>query len=282
MDFVSIDVETANSDMASICQIGLVKYESGILSDEWMTYIDPRDYFDVFNVSIHGIDKSIVKGAPSFLEISDSLLSFIENYVVVSHTCFDRVALGQAAKRYNLNIPDLTWLDSSRVARRTWKECAKKGYGLKKVCKTIGYEFKHHDALEDAKAAARILLAASEIMGFDINGWLKRVQQPIDPTVSNTIYEANPEGPFFGEVLVFTGALEAPRREASSLAARLGYQVAPGVTGKTTILVVGDNDIKKLAGHKKSSKHRKAEDLIRKGVPIKIVQESDFMKLADI
>jgi len=34
MDFIAIDVETANADMASICQIGLAKYESGILSDE--------------------------------------------------------------------------------------------------------------------------------------------------------------------------------------------------------------------------------------------------------
>ncbi len=34
MNFVAIDVETANADMASICQIGLVKFENGILSDE--------------------------------------------------------------------------------------------------------------------------------------------------------------------------------------------------------------------------------------------------------
>ena len=40
MQFVAIDMETANADMASICQIGLVKCENGILSHEWKTYVD--------------------------------------------------------------------------------------------------------------------------------------------------------------------------------------------------------------------------------------------------
>jgi len=61
MNFVAIDVETANADMASICQIGLAKVENGTLSEEWKTYVDPEDYFDGINVAIHGIDESVVK-----------------------------------------------------------------------------------------------------------------------------------------------------------------------------------------------------------------------------
>ena len=53
MEFVAIDVETANADMASICQIGLVRYENGVLSKEWRSYVDPEDYFEGINVSIH-------------------------------------------------------------------------------------------------------------------------------------------------------------------------------------------------------------------------------------
>ena len=34
MNFVAIDVETANASMASICQIGLAEYENGVLSEE--------------------------------------------------------------------------------------------------------------------------------------------------------------------------------------------------------------------------------------------------------
>ncbi|GAJ04330.1 unnamed protein product, partial [marine sediment metagenome] len=83
----------------------------------------------------------------------------------------------------------------------------------------------------------------------------------------------------FGEVLVFTGALEIPRHEAADMATSIGCQVASGVTKKTTILVVGDQDARKLAGHDKSSKYRKAEDLISKGFLIRILRESDFKEL---
>ena len=283
MNFVAIDVETANADMASICQIGLVKFEDGVLSDEWKTYVDPEDYFDGINMSIHGISESVVKGAPTFPELADTLNSYLEGTVVVCHTHFDRVAMYQAAQRYSVSAPECTWLDSARVARRAWKECAWSGYGLSNVCKILGYDFKHHDALEDAKAAAHILLAAINEGGLDIDGWLKRVRQPIDLTVKRSHSaikrEGNPEGALYGEVLVFTGAIGIPRQEAADLAAAIGCQVASGVTKKTTMLVVGDQDIKRLAGHEKSSKHRKAEELMEKGIPIRILKASDFKEV---
>ena len=284
MNFVAIDVETANADMASICQIGIAKYADGMLVEEWKSYVDPEDYFDGINVSIHGIDESVVKGAPTFSALINKLSSFLENTVVVCHTHFDRVAMHQAAERYDVHLPVITWLDSARVARRAWKEVAWKGYGLHNVCNILGYEFKHHDALEDAKAAAHILLAATNERGLDIEGWLNRVKQPIDPTAGSSASairrDGNPEGSLYGEVLVFTGALEIPRRQAADLAAAIGCQVASSVTKNITLLVVGDQDIKKLAGHKKSSKHRKAEELIEKGIQVRILKESDFKELA--
>ena len=78
---------------------------------------------------------------------------------------------------------------------------------------------------------------------------------------------------------MFTGALEIPRREAADLAASIGCTVASGVTKKTTLLIVGDQDVTKLAGKDKSSKHLKAEQLISKGQPIRIIRESDFKQL---
>jgi DNA polymerase-3 subunit epsilon len=283
MNFTAIDVETANPNMSSICQIGLVKYENSVLSDEWKSYVDPESYFNGINVSIHGIDESIVKGAPKFSELAETLHSYLEGTVVVCHTHFDRVALYRAATRYGITPPASTWLDSARIARRAWKECAYSGYGLHNVCEMLGYDFNHHDALEDAKAAAYIVLAAVNETGLDIDGWLKRVPQPIDlSTVSSsapTKREGNTEGALYGEVLVFTGALVIPRREAADLAASIGCQVASGVTKQTTMLVVGDQDITKLAGHEESSKQRKAKDLIEKGTPIRILTESDYIEL---
>lgn len=284
MSFVAIDVETANADMASICQIGLARYEDGVLKDEWKTYVDPEDYFDPINISIHGIDESTVRGSPNFQSLSNLLSSYLTDSVVVCHTHFDRVAIHQATRRHGIMTPTCTWLDSARVARRAWTQFAWKGYGLHNVCSMLGYEFKHHDALEDAKAAGHILISAFKETELDIDGWLKRISQPIDLTSGSSSSaikrDGNPEGPFFGEVLVFTGSLEIPRNEAADLAASIGCQVAQAVTKKTTILVVvGDQDIKKLGGHAMSLKHRKAEELIVKGALIRILQESDFKAL---
>ena len=79
--------------------------------------------------------------------------------------------------------------------------------------------------------------------------------------------------------MAFTGALSLHRHEAADYAATMGCEVAPSVNKTTTILVVGDQDIRKLAGYEKSTKHRKAEDLITEGQPIRIIKESDFIKL---
>ena len=281
MDFVAIDVETANADLASICQIGVASVQLGKVVDQWSTLIDPEDFFDPINIEIHGIDESRVNGAPTFADVYPVLQSRTDNAVIVSHTSFDRVALAGAFERYGLPAGAQVWLDSARVARRAWPEkYAARGYGLANVAADLGISFKHHDAGEDARAAAEIVLRACEVTAMDIETWIARVQRPIFPESAAPIRrEGNPEGVLYGENLVFTGALEIPRREAADLAAAAGCNVESGVTKKTTLLVVGDQDVTKLAGHSKSSKHRKAETLIEKGQPIRILRETDFKNL---
>ncbi len=282
MRFVAIDVETANADMASICSIGVAAFENGAIATEWYSLIDPDDFFDPVNISIHGISEGDVQGAPTFSDAASEIDRFLGGQVVVTHTHFDRVAMHQAAGRRSITAPSCTWLDSARVARRVWSECARSGYGLANVCKMIGYTFEHHNALEDAKAAGHVMLAAMQESGLDLDAMQRRVLQPIDPSstsAASITRDGNPDGPFAGEVIVFAGALEIPRREAADLAASAGCTVANSVTKKTTMLVVGDMDVTKLAGHDKSSKHRKAEDLVSAGQPLRIIRETDFKEL---
>lgn len=151
------------------------------------------------------------------------------------------------------------------------------------VCNELGIEFVAHDAVEDARAAGEVLLRAIKATGIGLDAWLARVRQPIDPSLREPIaFKGNPDGVLAGEVIAFTGALAMPRREAAALAAKAGCDVVPGVKKTTTLLVVGDQDIQKLAGHEKSSKHRKAEEMIAKGYSIRILRESDFLRLIDI
>ena len=283
VDFVAIDVETANADMASICQIGIAIFENGILAGEWKSYVDPQDHFDGINVSIHGINQEIVAGSPTFGVLANAVLGKLSGRVVVTHTAFDRFAIYQAGTRFNVSIPPCKWLDSACVARRAWTEFSRSGFGLANVCSAIGYTFNHHDALEDAKAAGNIILAAIARTGLNLDAWLTRVRQPIDQNHPQRIVrDGNSDGELYGEVLVFTGALTIPRRDAADVAASIGCEVDASVTKRTTILVVGDQDVQKLAGHEKSSKHRRAEELIRIGQSIRILRETDFRELVKL
>lgn len=277
MRFVALDVETANPDMSSICQIGIVHFEDGKIVDSWSTLVDPDDYFDGMNVSIHGIDEDDVEGAPDFSEAAIEIFKRISGQVVAIHTPFDRNAISRAATKHGVEVPMCYWLNTASVARRAWPEVAQKGYGLAALSEKFGFKFEHHNAVEDARAAGLVLIKAIEEANLDLDAWLDRVKLPINPDINPSIARSgNPEGQLFGEIVVFTGALAIPRREAAEMAAKAGCEVADGVTKHTTLLIVGDQDIRLLNGHEKSSKHRKVEDLIAKGKSIRILTESDF------
>jgi len=163
------------------------------------------------------------------------------------------------------------------VVRRAWPQFASKGYGLANITNALGIVFKHHKAREDARAAGEVVLRAITDTGRSLDDWLIHVERPIlDQPI---VRQGNPDGSLFGEVVVFTGALSIPRREASKMVSDAGCTVAENVNKATTLLVVGDQDIRRLAGHEKSSKHRKTEELVIKGQPIRILGESDFTRL---
>ena len=245
--------------------------------------IDPEDDFDPINVGIHGISAVHVVGSPTFSEIAPELHRRISGVVCVSHTHFDRLSIGRALAKYGLREFDTAWLDSARVVRRVWPQFASSGYGLRNVCDSLGYKFEHHDALEDAKAAGHVILAAIDETGLDVDAWLRRLHYPVgsanDGTGSAITRVGDPGGAFSGEVMVFTGSLEMPRRAAADMASKIGCRVCSTVTKKTTMLVVGDMDVTRLAGHAKSSKHRRAEQLVSEGAPIRILRETDFKEL---
>ena len=283
MDFVVIDLETANADLSSICQVGIASFEGGNMVDAWESFVNQQDYFSPINISIHGIDEFRVKDAPTWSEVFPQVVSRLEEKIVVSHTPFDRLALARACDRSDLAEFGCTWLDSARVVRRAWPQFSRSGYGLSNVAACFGIDYKAHDALEDARCAGLLLLRAVAETGLSPEQWLTRVTQPIhQPSEGHQQGNkrgGNPDGELFGEVLVFTGALTIPRGEAAGLAAAAGCRVDDGVTKHTTMLVVGDQDLRRLAGHDKSSKLRKAEQLIGEGQQIRIIGESDFKRI---
>jgi DNA polymerase-3 subunit epsilon len=231
MDFVVVDVETANADSSSICQVGIASFRDGALADAWVSLVNPEDEFSAIHVSIHGIDEEQVQGAPNWASVYPHVVSRLRDRIVVSHMPFDRNAVTHACDRAGVDVCACTWLDSAQVVRRAWPQFSKSGYGLTKLAKHFGFDYRAHDALEDARWAGELMLRAIAETGLSPEQWLVRVQHPVDPNATHGhSREGSPEGELCDEVLVFTGALSIPRQEAADAAAAAGCRVDDSVT----------------------------------------------------
>lgn len=170
MRFYSLDVETANPDQSTICQIGVGMFEGGKLVDTWSSYIDPQDYFHWRFIDIHGITPKMVSRKPTFPKVYPILRQMFENNIVVHHSPFDRNAFNKAYYRYGLEPFDVKWLDSVQVARKTWSNL-EGGYNLANLAYHLDIEFQHHDALEDAVACGKIVVNACRKITQNIDYW---------------------------------------------------------------------------------------------------------------
>ena len=174
LTFNAIDVETANSDRSTICQIGIVHVRSGVIKQQVSLLVDPEAQFSGFNLGIHSIDQDTVKDSLTLPRLAPELRRLLDGMVLVSHTSFDRGALDGAMARYGLEPIRAAWLDSSLIARRAWPENFGRKWNLALISGTLGIKFQHHDAAEDARAAGEIVLRACQHTGLDIDSWLNR------------------------------------------------------------------------------------------------------------
>ena len=174
LTFNAIDVETANSDPSSICQIGIVRVWDGVIKEKLSMLVNPEMPFSAFNVGLHGIDEGKVRRSETLPRIHARLRQLLEGTPLVRHTSFDRGAMDGAAERYGLNPIRACWLDSSVIARRAWPDRFRRRWSLAIIAGELGIAFRHHDAVEDARAACEIVLRACQFTGVDIDGWLNR------------------------------------------------------------------------------------------------------------
>lgn len=164
--FIAVDVETAGYDIASICQIGLafVGFDSSIVT--YSAYIDPCTPFAAGNTRLHGIDAATVKDAPQIAEVLPDLRPVLEAYPLIQHSRYDEKAFDAACRLAGLQVLKSVWSDSVAIARQAWPELrGNGGHGLANLKKVLGLQFKHHDAGEDARAAAEVTLKAEASMG---------------------------------------------------------------------------------------------------------------------
>jgi DNA polymerase-3 subunit epsilon len=151
MDFTAIDFETATGYRNSICQIGLVRVENGIITQEVNLLVQPpNNYYWSRFTDIRGISAKTTLSAPAFDQVWNQIVPYIENQNVVAHNGFgfDFPVLDKTLLHYNLTIPNYTKLCTYKIYRSN----------LANLCKGFKIPLHHHDALSDARACAELYL----------------------------------------------------------------------------------------------------------------------------
>lgn len=159
-DFTAIDFETANRRRDSACQLAAVVVRGGQIVDQAMWMIRPEPfYFSPSNIQIHGITPAQVSGEPVFGDLWEEIAERLADDCLVAHNAsFDIGVLLACLRAHQKAIPDLHFSCTRAVARRTWPHRPR--FGLKPLAEWLGIRFRHHDALEDSIACAKIMLAA--------------------------------------------------------------------------------------------------------------------------
>jgi DNA polymerase-3 subunit epsilon len=106
----------------------------------------------------------MVQDAPSYSEVINLMLDFIDKDLLVAHNApFDMGVLVASAKAINQELPKLSYGCSLKIARKTYNLDS---YRLNAVAYAIGHEeFEHHNALADSEACARIVIHAAKRQG---------------------------------------------------------------------------------------------------------------------
>lgn len=162
-NFTAIDFETANYPRSSACAVALVKVRNFEITDSWYTLIKPPEGTEILRsfTAIHGISNAQVASAPNFAEIWPRMRDFIGGDSLVAHNApFDRGVLRACLEHYGLEDPVPPFECTVVISRRAWPEM--ENHRLNTVAAYLGIGLRHHEALSDAVACAKIRIAAGK------------------------------------------------------------------------------------------------------------------------
>ncbi len=162
MNFVALDFETSDFRTDSACSIGLVRVENGIIVSEFSRLIKPPQTYVRFT-EVHGLRWNDLCDQTTFDVVWAEELPFFKgiDFIAAHNASFDRGVLKGCCARYNLEFPEkIPFKCSLQVSRSQLRISPGK---LSNVCKVLGIELNHHEALSDARACAKIILHASRL-----------------------------------------------------------------------------------------------------------------------
>ena len=157
MDFIALDLETADKANSAPCSIGLVEVKDNQIVDRKYYLINPETEFHFYAIRVHKITPDMVADAPTLPEIWPELFDRLNGQNVVAHNInYDIGVLAKAAERYSLTFPSVTQYCTMQAAK---DNPFLDGSSLSAVCAQLGIKLSdHHNALADAEACAKIAI----------------------------------------------------------------------------------------------------------------------------
>ena len=156
--FVALDFETANNQRDSACAVAVVRVESGTITQRVERLIRPPPG-PFLHTHIHKLSWVDVLHAPNFGEVWRGLEHLLDGaeFIAAHSSGFERSVLRACCGTHFLQPPVIPYTNTVVVARQAWGLRPTK---LNDVCAHLGIPLIHHNALSDAEACARIVLAA--------------------------------------------------------------------------------------------------------------------------
>lgn len=275
-NFVSIDFETMTVKRTSACAVGLAVVLDGVIHRKFYSLIRPiPDDEPRTNTFVHGITPEMVQYAPTFDVIFPTLRDLMHGLTIVCHNRNTDINILRDCMAY-FGLQGIDIEDNICTYELT-------GLPLEACCAQYGINMgNHHDALDDAVACAKVMLAldgkivssigAGSLRTIMANkGERKYERATLDPLADDQV--ENQSTPFFHASVVITGTFEAypNRNELGKRLQSLGADINTSISGKTTVVVMGNG-----AG---PSKVKKIEDLRAKGHDIRVIYEPELVQI---
>jgi DNA polymerase-3 subunit epsilon len=159
-NFAAIDFETANEQPCSVCSVGVVVVRGGEIVDTFYSLIKPEpEYYRWLCQRVHGLGPADTDGAPVFPQVWRQIAPRIEGLPLVAHNArFDEGCLKAVFRVYQMDYPDYFFYDTLAASRHCFGRTLE-NHQLQTVAAACGFDLKrHHHALADAEACARIAL----------------------------------------------------------------------------------------------------------------------------
>ena len=159
--FIAIDFETADYGRDSACAVGLARVEGGRVAGTAYRLIRPPRS-DMRFTDIHGITWEDVENEPPFGEIWPELAGLFEgvDFIAAHNAPFDKSVLYACCAAAGLEAPPQPFICTVKLSKQ---ELGLKPATLSHVCHHLSIPLKHHNALSDAEACAKIMITVEQV-----------------------------------------------------------------------------------------------------------------------